>query len=467
MDTHVLLLCLVPLCYSFFSLFKLILRRRGQSCYMLTYECYKPKEETKLDTDSAARIVLRNRNLGLEEYRFLLKTIVSSGIGENTYCPRSVLEGREESTTLEDAYEEMDEIMFDTLDKLFAKTGFSPSDIDILVVNVSLFAPSPSLTSRIVNRYRMRQDIKTFNLAGMGCSASVVGIDLVQQLFKSYRNSLAIVVSTESFAPNWYCGKERNMMLSNCLFRSGGCSMLFTNNLSLRKRAIMKLKLMERTQFGANDEAYECCIQVEDEQGFRGFCLTKNLVKAAAQALTMNLQDMVPKMLPLWELLRCFTVSLRHGKMKKDLTFNILDGDLNFKTGIEHFCVHPGGRAVIDGVGKGLGLNEYDLEPARMALHRWGNTSAGGLWYVLGYMEAKKRLKKGDRILMISLGAGFKCNNCVWEVTRDLEDVNVWEDCVDSYPPKSLNNPFKEKYNWIHDESLNFARFDFSNLSIN
>ncbi|XP_016176884.1 3-ketoacyl-CoA synthase 19 [Arachis ipaensis] len=483
-----LILCLsVPMLYSIYVLSKLlIMNRRGKSCYMVAYECFKPPEDTKLDTDSCTRIVMRNRNLGLEEYRFLLKTIVNSGIGENTYCPRIVLDGREECPTLKDIHDEIDEIMFQTLDNLFNNTGIAPSDVDILVVNVSLFSPSPSLTSRIVNRYKMRENVKSFNLSGMGCSASVVAIDLVQQLFKSYTNSIAVVVSTEDLGAHWYCGRDKMMMLSNCLLRSSGCSMLFTNKPSMKNRAILKLKHMQRTQYGADDEAYSCCIQVEDEQGHAGFRLTKSLVKSAALALTVNLQEMAPKILPLWERVRFFLVCVRKS-IKKGETLRVLEillgnknktkkgslmnnvlggGGLNFKAGIEHFCVHPGGRAVIDGVGKGMRLNEYDLEPARMALHRWGNTSAGGLWYVLGYMEAKKRLKKGDRILMISLGAGFKCNNCVWEVMKDLSDQNVWKDSIDSYPPASLANPFKDKYDWINDEDLSFVRFDYTKFSL-
>ncbi|XP_022139145.1 3-ketoacyl-CoA synthase 19-like [Momordica charantia] len=460
MEDIITALTLLFLLYAISLLLKLLLQWRNQCCYMLAYQCYKPADPTrKLDTDTCVRVVQRNRNLSLDEYRFLLKTIVSSGIGEHTYGPKNVLDGREYSPTLNDAVSEMDDIIFDTLDNLFAKNpGVSPSNIDIVVVSVSLFSPSPCLTSRIVNRYKMRHDIKAFNLSGMGCSASIVAIDLVNNLFKCYQNCYAVVVATESIGPNWYGGKEKQMILSNCLFRSGGCSMLFTNKRDLRHEAMLKLKCLVRTHLGANDEAYQCCIQVEDDQGYRGFRLTKNLPKAAAKIFGMNLRVLVPKILPLIDLIRyAIAYSLNQNKAKQAMAEGQLVG-LNLKTGVEHFCIHPGGRAVIDSVGKSLGLTAYDLEPARMALHRFGNTSSAGFWYVFGYMEAKKRLKKGDRILMISFGAGFKCNNCAWEVTRDLEDENVWKDCVDHYPPQCLVNPFMEKYSWINDECLNFVR---------
>ncbi|KAK9913380.1 hypothetical protein M0R45_037198 [Rubus argutus] len=81
-------MCLVlSLSYAFSCLCKLVLQRRDQSCYLLAYECYQPPEDMKLQTDSCAKIILRNKNLGLEDFRFLLKTIVNSGIGGGNLLP--------------------------------------------------------------------------------------------------------------------------------------------------------------------------------------------------------------------------------------------------------------------------------------------------------------------------------------------------------------------------------------------
>ncbi|KAF7805519.1 3-ketoacyl-CoA synthase 12-like [Senna tora] len=456
MDSLTLLYILLA-SYFFFFLWKFFQHKKDQECYILDYQCYKPTDDRMLGTEFCGRVIKRTQNLGLSEYKFLLKAIVSSGIGEQTYAPRNVFSGREASPTLADGVSEMEEFFLDSISKLLARSAIHPSQIDILVVNISMFASLPSLSSRIIHMYKLREDIKVYNLTGMGCSASLISLDIVSNIFKTQKNKLALLVTSESLSPNWYSGNDKSMVLANCLFRSGGCAILLTNKRSMRHKVMLKLKCLVRTHHGARDESFNCCIQKEDEQGHLGFHLGKNLPKAATRAFVDNLRVISPKILPMRELVRFMVVSLvkklniMSGNSTKSSGGVMTKSPLNFKTGVDHFCLHTGGKAVIDGIGMSLDLSEYDLEPARMTLHRFGNTSASSLWYVLGYMEAKKRLKKGDTVLMISFGAGFKCNSCLWEVVRDVGDRNVWEDCIDHYPPHSLANPFMEKYSWINN----------------
>ncbi|CAH8382585.1 unnamed protein product [Eruca vesicaria subsp. sativa] len=453
------------LSYLFFKIWKLIDSKKDKDCYILDYQCHKPSDDRMVSTHFSGEIIHRNKNLGLEEYKFLLKAIVSSGIGEQTYAPRLVFEGREERPTLQDGISEMEEFYIDTIGKIMERQHISPKEVDILVVNVSMLTSVPSLPSRIINHYKMREDIKVFNVTGMGCSASLISVDIVKNIFKSYPNKLALVATSESLSPNWYSGNNRSMILANCLFRSGGAAILLTNKRSLRKKAMFKLKCLVRTHHGAREESYNCCIQSEDKQGRVGFYLGKNLPKAATRALVDNLKVIAPKILPVTELLR-FMIKLFIKKIKMRQnpskgstnlpTGTPMKAGINFKTGVEHFCIHTGGKAVIDGIQNSLDLSDYDIEPARMTLYRFGNTSASSLWYVLAYMEAKKRLKRGDRVFMISFGAGFKCNSCVWEVLRDLtteeSKENVWNHCINDYPPKSIANPFTKMYGWLQDE---------------
>ncbi|CAJ2660798.1 3-ketoacyl-CoA synthase 12-like protein [Trifolium pratense] len=453
------LLCAFTIMHLCYLIWKVYDQRRDQQCYILNYQCYKPGDERKLGSERCGKIIGNNDDIGLNECKFFLKAIVNSGIGEETYAPRNFVEGRATNPTLQDGIEEMEEFCHESIAKLLNKSGISPSEIDVLVVNVSLFSAIPSLTSRIINHYKMREDIKAYNLAGMGCSASLISLDIIQNIFKSQKNKYALLLTSESLSPNWYSGNNRSMILANCLFRIGGCAILLTNKRSLKHKAILKLKHLVRTHHGARDDAHNCCSQKEDEQGKLGFFLAKDLPKAATRAFVDNLRVLSPKILPARELFRFLFMSVIKKVSKFHVPKSAAGGvggtsnksPLNFKTGVDHFCLHTGGKAVIDGIGMSLDLNEYDLEPARMSLHRFGNTSASSLWYVLGYMEAKKRLKKGERVLMISLGAGFKCNSCLWEVMRDADDRNVWDDCIDYYPPHSLANPFMEKYGWINN----------------
>ena len=52
-------------------------------------------------------------------------------------------------------------------------------------------------------RPQMRSNIISYNLAGMGCSASPIAIDLARQMLQLYPSTYALVLSTENITQNW------------------------------------------------------------------------------------------------------------------------------------------------------------------------------------------------------------------------------------------------------------------------
>jgi 3-ketoacyl-CoA synthase len=108
----------------------------------------------------------------------------------------------------------------------------------------------------------------------------------------------------------------------------------------------------------------------------------------------------------------------------------------DFTKAFEHICFHAGGKAVIDSVGKLMKFERSVLEPARMTLHRFGNTSSSLVFYELAYFDAKRRIKKGDRVWMLAFGTGFKACSVVWKALKDssMDPDNPWIKCIHRYP---------------------------------
>eukprot|EP01018_Ginkgo_biloba_P038614 Gb_08308 [translate_table: standard] len=417
-------------------------QRQRSCCYLLAYSCYKPPDERKMNSE-LSEYVIRQREPPLDSIKFQVNVHIKSGLGQETYAPNSFFQENIVSS-MDEGWLEMHEAFAATLDRLFADSGIRPSDIDILIVNVCCFAPLPSLSAWIVNHYKMREDIKSYNLSGMGCSAGIIAVDTAKHLLKVHKNSYAVVVSTENITMNKYDGDDRTMMMTNCLFRVGGSALLLSNKPRDARRAKMVLLHSVRVHVGTNDDAYNSIIQREDQDNVLGVSLSTYLIEAAGLALKNNITILASRVLPISEQLY-FVYNLLCIKILKSK--GVKPYVPNFKLAFEHFCIHPGGRAVINGIGKNLKLTDYDTEPAHMTLHRFGNTSSSGLWYEVAYMEAKGRVKKGDRIWQIALGSGFKCNTAVWKVMRDVDpsETNVWSDCIDCYPCNT-RNPFEQEY---------------------
>ena len=55
------------------------------------------------------------------------------------------------------------------------------------MVCCSIFSPTPSLSAMLVNHFKLRRSVLTYNLSGMGCSAGLIAVSLVRELLQVRR----------------------------------------------------------------------------------------------------------------------------------------------------------------------------------------------------------------------------------------------------------------------------------------
>nr|XP_034589668.1 3-ketoacyl-CoA synthase 5-like [Setaria viridis]TKW20853.1 hypothetical protein SEVIR_4G117200v2 [Setaria viridis] len=364
---HLFLVTFLPI-----GLGTLYLMHRPRSVYLLDYACFRHTFDCRTPMATFVEHAHQMASFDDKSIHFMKRMLENSGLGDQTYLPPNT-HYIPPTYTLSDARDEAEQVIFSSIDDLFAKTGISPMAIDILVTNCTVFNPVPSLVDIIVNKYKLRGCSP-----GCTCTSGVYGDGLIPVL---HREEPCNVATKCPISHGW------------------GCSAIVNNK--------------------------------EDDTGEIGVNLSKDLVAIAGETLQANITAIGSFVLPFSEQL-LFVLSLIARKLLNRKTKPYVP---DFRMAFEHFCIHAGGRAVIDAVQRSLCLSDEDVEPSRMTLHRFGNTSSSSVWYELGYIDAKSQMRKGDRVWMIGFGSGFKCNSVVWQCIQPASTLDgPWADCIHGYP---------------------------------
>ncbi|KAJ8501201.1 hypothetical protein OPV22_011753 [Ensete ventricosum] len=407
--------------------------------YLVDFACYRPSDDLKVSNEEFVELARKSGKFDEESLAFQSRILKNSGIGDESYVPRSIFSPGN-CATMKEGRAEASMAMFGALDELFDKCRVRPKDVGVLVVNCSLFNPTPSLSAMIVNHYKMRGNILSYNLGGMGCSAGVVALDLARDMLQANPSSYAVVVSTEAVSFTWYAGCNRSMLIPNCFFRMGCSAVLLSNRRRDFRRAKYRLEHIVRTHKGADERSFRCVYQEEDQQRIKGLSISRDLMEVGGHALKANITTLGPLVLPFSEQLLFFaTLLYRHLFPKPTTTTTTTTKPYipDYKLAFEHFCIHAASKAVLDALQTNLELEDRHMEASRAALHRFGNTSSSSIWYELAYLEAKGRVRRGDRVWQIAFGSGFKCNSAVWKAMRRVRRLSTnspWLDCADRYP---------------------------------
>lgn len=412
----------------------LIIRRRRVPIFIVNYGCYKPPQGSRAPSSTyLEHCKLMKGKFDETSVHFQEKILAKSGMSQLTALPNSfrTLPPR---ITLENERAECEEVLFGAMDELLASVGVKPHEIGVLITNCSVFSPTPSMTSIIMNKYKFPVDVKSFNLAGMGCSAGLLALDLAKRVLLAHPNKYALILSTENLTRSLYYGNQRSMLVTNCLFRVGGSAVLLSNKWKDGKVSKYRILHTARSQMGALDMCYRSVYQEEDCEGTVGVGLSKDLMQSAGLALQHNMKILGPKVLPLSEI---FLYVLNGMMIKLSPKAQIKPYIPNFKLACDNICIHAGGKAVIRAMEQALSIPFELSEPSHMTLYRFGNLSSASVWYELAYEESKGRVKKGNRVWQIGLGSGFKCCSSFLKALKTMDITSssqCWADCIEDMP---------------------------------
>ena len=402
--------------------FSALFPRKGRT-FLVDFYCYRPPDSQQTTHAELVRGCEATGRYDEQALAFVRKVMGISGLGQATFLPDAVRAGldRPVEVSLALAKEETERVLFACVAKVLERNHLKATDVDALIVNCTAFNPTPSLSASVVNHFRMKKGVRTFSLHGMGCAASVIAIDLAKDLLAANPGMRIVIAGTENVLWNLYFGNQRSMLITNCIFRTGGVAYLLSNRADDGRRAKYVLNHLVRTHLGGDDAAYNAVIQREDDDGLVGVKIGKELMGTASKALEANLTCLGPKVLPLSEKL-LFAGNWVGRKVFKARGLKPYVPD--FKTAFDHFAIHPGGKAVIDGVGKALGLTPRQCLPMLAPFERYGNTSSSSTWYAWAFIETEQGVKKGDRLWQLAFGSGFKCASATWTALRDCGEAH-------------------------------------------
>ncbi|KAK9837322.1 hypothetical protein WJX81_006201 [Elliptochloris bilobata] len=396
------------------------LLRPARGTYLVDWYSFRPPDRMAVSVEDMNVGIQRKKCWNEESKRFMGKVMEISGLGQSTFLPDEVKAGKlrdmDQSNTNKRAETEL--VLFTSIQRLFENTGIDPASVDAVITTCCTFNPTPSLSAFVVNRFGLRPSVKTYSLGGMGCSASLIALDLANELLKSNAGMRVLVAGTENILDNMYWGSQRSMLITCCIFRLGGVAALLSNRRGDARRAKYRLAHLVRTHLGASDEAYNCVMQKDDETGQLGMRIGRDLMSVAGKALRQNITELGPRVLPLSEKL----IFAGNFVARKVLGVRIKPRVPDFSTAFQHFCIHPGGKAVIEEVGKQLRLTPRQCLPMVVPFERFGNTSSSSTWYAWGYVETVQGVRRGERVWQLAFGSGFKCNSAVWVALRDCRD---------------------------------------------
>lgn len=233
---------------------------------------------------------------------------------------------------------------------LFKKNNVDPKSIDRLITISCTGFFAPGLDYHLIQEFQIPHNVKRTNIGFMGCAASLIGFNSVFEAMNSSNDnsSNTLLISIELCSLHLQTEPTRDNILADMIFADGCAAALFSNGDSNSMNP--KFKLLSTSSY-----------LFDNSSTFMGW-------KIGNFGFEMILSPELPKII-----LESAVPELENILRKSNIN----------KENIKHWALHPGGRAILDALQRGLNLTEEQMLSSRKVLRNFGNMSSASILFVL------------------------------------------------------------------------------------
>lgn len=247
--------------------------------------------------------------------------------------------------------------------------GYIAKDKITHLITVSCTGMSaPGLDLAIMEAMGLSPDMFRTSVNFMGCYAAIHGLKLAKMICDSNPAANVVVVATELCTLHFQKEFNADNASSSLLFADGSSAVLVSNTLKSARSLSIDHFYSEVAFRGKNDMSWSL-----NSQGF-----------------LMTLSSYVP------HLIEEDIAGLVENALKNKLT----------KEEITHWCLHPGGRKIIDTIQNKLELTDENVAYSRKVLAEYGNMSSPTILFVLKEIMDDTKGEAAN-VLGIAFGPGL------------------------------------------------------------
>lgn len=243
------------------------------------------------------------------------------------------------------------------------------SEITHLITVSCTGMSAPGLDLQIAEALKLKSNVFRTSVNFMGCYAAIHALKIAQMICSSSARSNVIIVCTELCTIHFQQQYTPDNAASSLLFGDGSAAVLVSNTVISANSLTLKSFYSEVCYRGKDDMSWQL-----SNNGF-----------------LMKLSAYIPQLI--------------HEDIAALVNKALDNGELN-KDQITHWCIHPGGKKILEVIKSQLSLDMEDLSCSRKVLSEYGNMSSPTILFVLKEIMEGIR-NKPAKVFGVAFGPGL------------------------------------------------------------